>query len=767
GLGAFKRIQDKQFPVILAGSQYAKRNTIGLKAVIDTAHQSTIKRFYYDWYRPDLMAVIAVGDFDVDKMEQKIKALFTPLTNPPNERPRTEFPIPPHTDTYVAVNTDKEMPLTIFSMLFERPAIDETKVADYRRDFLVTGLYDQMLNARIQEAIEKGEAPLTNAGVRDGAFLGHLKAFTIFALLSQDSVQAGVTAVLSQVYRAEKTGFTSGELDRAKKTLLSQSETQWKERDKTKSGNFVEEYVRNFLEKEPSPGIDCEYELTKQYVPGITLDEVNALSPKLMENASPVVMFEGPDSKGFTPPTKEELMSILDKVKNEHFTAYEDKTSIAPLLASAPKPGKIIGEKKIASIGVTVWQLSNGARVVLKPTDFKDDEILFHAVAPGGSSTVSDADYESAQNGDNIVENSGLAGFDATTLKKMLAGKEVEVTANITALQSSLDGHSTKKDLETMFQLAYLSMTAPRYDSTASASWIAHQKAFLQNLNKMPEFAYQDTLALTMAQHHFRARPETPELLDEINPPKAYDYYKKLYSDASGFTFYFVGNIDLTTLRPLVEEYLASLPSTNQHTSWKDVGIYPPSGMIVKNVYTGEAPKSVVTIIFSGKKEFSREKRFMLAAMSQALEIKLREDIREDKSGVYYVRVYSSLQKIPHNEYKITINFGCDPARVDELVGEVMKQLDTLTSKPIEATYVERVQKIGKNELEVNLRENKYWMTSLEDRYWNGIDPSTITLADGNKLYDSLTPKDIFQTAKEYFNRKNCVEVILYPEKKS
>ncbi len=767
GLGAFKRIQDEQFPIILAGSQYAKRNTIGLKPVIDTAHQSTIKRFYRDWYRPDLMAVIVVGDFDVDQMEQKVKSLFTPLTNPPNERPRTEFPIPPHPDTYVAINTDKEMPLTIFSMEFERPSTDETTVADYRNNNIVTGLYEQMLNARIQESIEKGEAPVTNAGVQDGNFVGPLNAFTVFALLSQDSVQAGITAVLEQVYRAEKSGFTPGELDRAKKTLLSGMETQWKERDKTKNVNFVSEYVRNFLQKEPSPGIDYEYELYKKYVPGITLEEVNALSPKLMENASPVMTFEGPENKDFTAPSKDELLSILHKVQNEQFAAYEDKTSNAPLIASAPKPGKIVDEKKIPSIGVTVWQLSNGARVVLKPTDFKDDEILFHATAPGGSSNAPDNEYMSAQSGDDIVENSGLSGFDATTLKKMLAGKEVAVSSSIGMLKQDLDGHSTKKDLETMFQLAYLYMTEPRYDSAASASWIAHQKAFLQNMGKMPERAYSDTLQATLAQYNYRARPQTDETLNEIDPQKAFGYYKTLFSDASGFTFYFVGNIDVKTLRPMVEEYLASLPSTDHPKTWKDVGITPPKGVIVKKVYKGEAQKSVVSIVFSGKKTFSRENRFKLSAMSQALEIKLREDIREDKSGVYYVRVAPSFQKIPHEQYSITINFGCDPARVDELIAEVMKQIDTITSKPIEQTYVERVQKIGKNELEVSLKDNKYWINGLQDRYWKGLDPSTMTLADGNKLYDALTPQDIFQTAKDYFDRNNCIEVILYPEKKS
>jgi len=764
GRGAFERIYNEQAPIIFAGSQYGKRSPIGLKPIIDTAHRSTVIRFYHDWYRPDLMAVIAVGDFDAAQMEQKIKAMFTPLTNPANERPRTEYKIPPHMETLVAVNTDKEMPQTVFSMMFERAATDEITVADYRKD-LVTGLYDEMLNARIQEAIQKNEAPFTYGGVNDGAFLGHLRSFSIFALLRQDSVQAGVSAILGQVYRAKQTGFTASELNRAKKSLLSKMEKSWQERNKTKSTNFVSEYVRNFTMKEPAPGIDYEYALYKKYVPGVSLEEVNALSPKLMENASPVMTFEGPESKDYTPPTKEELLAALDHAQSEHFAAYDDKTSDAPLLAKAPVPGKIVNEKKLPSIGVTVWTLSNGARVVVKPTNFKDDEILFHATAPGGSSTAPDAEYESAQNGDNIVENSGLSQFDAPTLQKMLAGKEVNVSPEVTMLKQELDGHSTKKDLETMFQLTYLYMTAPRYDSTAAASWLVRTKSEIQNLRKMPEITYSDSLTNILSQNHYRARPETVELLNEIDPAKAYDYYKKFYGDAGGFTFFFVGNIDLKTLRPLVEAYLASLPSTSHHSTWHDVGIHPPKGELVKNVYGGTEPKSIVTMVYTGHKTFSRKNRFRLSAMAQAFQIKLREDIREDKSGVYYVRVSPSFQKYPRDEYRITINFGCNPARVEELVGEVRKQIDTLTSKPIEETYVERVHKIMANELEVNLKENKYWMSELEDAFWNDLDPAEITESSG--MIDSITPNGVFETAKEYLNPTNCVQVVLYPEKKS
>ncbi len=764
GRGAQERISKKQAPVLFYGSQYANRSPIGLKPVIDTAHRSTVMKFYHDWYRPDLMAVIIVGDFDADKMVEKVKNLFTPLTNPANERPRTEFPIPPHKETLATVNTDSEMTQTVFSMLYKRPGTDEVAVADYRKE-IVTGLYNSMLNDRIQELVQTGKAPFAFAGAGDSRFLGNLSAFSVFAILRQDSIQAGITAILREVYRAQKTGFGSAELDRAKKAILSQMEKLYDEREKTKSANYVREYIGNFTQKEPSPGIAYEYDLYKQFVPGVTIEEVNALSSELLDHTSRVMALSGPEAKDVALPTKDDLLKILANVENEKLTAYEDKTTDVPLISPLPTPGKVIDEKKMADLGVTVWRLSNGARVVIKPTDFKDDEILFHAVAPGGSSLASDPDYLSATNADNVVENSGLAGFDATTLKKMLTGKEASVSPFISSLQEGLQGTSTKKDLETMFQLTHLYMTQPRFDSLAAASFLSRMKAILQNRSKQPESALSDTLEVTLAQYNYRQRPMSAAMLDEVSLSKGYEYYKKLFHDASGFTFFFVGNINPDTLKPLVERYLASLPSSNEHLEWKDLRIHPPKGVIQKKVYKGTEPKSHVTIVFTGDMKFSRENRFALSAMTQAFSIILREDLREDKSGVYSIGARGSLDQYPENHYSISISFGCDPARVDELVGEVMKQLDTLTSKPIEATYVDRVKKILSNELETNLRENSYWMSSLQDAYWNNIDPGVIM--HSSDLINAITPDLVYQTAKQYFNRNNYVQVVLYPEKKS
>jgi zinc protease len=764
GRGAQERIQNKEFPVLLYGSKYAERNPIGLKAVIDTAHRSAILRFYHDWYRPDLMAVIAVGDFDPAKVEQKIKDLFGPIQNPENERPRPTIEVPPHQETLVSVCTDKELPQVVFQMLFKRPVTDEVTVKDYRHNMIIS-LYDQMLNARIQEMLQKGTAPFAYGGAQDSRFIGDVQAYSVFAILRQDSVKQGVASILREVYRAEQTGFSASELDRAKKEMMSSTEKAWGEKAKTNNGNYVQEYLSNFLQKEPSPGIDYEYNLNKQYLPGITVSEVNAVSTELLEHTSRVMAFAGPDSTVLLPPSKDQLLSILSNIEHERLAAYEDKTSNAPLMKTAPKSGQIVEEKTLADLGVTIWQLSNGARVIVKPTDFKDDEILFRATAPGGSSVAPDQDYLSANNANDVVENSGLADFDATDLQKVLAGKEVEISPYISDLQQGFSGHSTKKDLETLFQLANLYMTQPRYDSGAAASYFSRMAAFLDNRTKQPESAFQDTLEVTLAQHNYRAQPMTTERLKEINLPKAYNYYKSLFTDAGGYTFYFVGNINPKTLRPLVEQYLASLPSSATHASWKDVGIRAPKGVVVKKVYKGTDPKSIVSLVFTGKAKFSREDRFKIAAMSQAFEIKLREDIREDKSGVYYVGVRPSFEKYPRGQYKITIQFGCNPTRVDELVGEVLKQIDTLTSKPIENTYVERVHNILKNELETNMKENNYWMAKLQDAFWNDIDPATIL--EGANLIDSFTPNDAFEAAKQYFDLKNYVQVVLYPEKKS
>ncbi|MEI8134068.1 MAG: insulinase family protein [bacterium] len=764
GRGAGERIQNKHLPIELYQSHYADRLPIGTKEILEKFSHETIRRFYHDWYRPDLMAVMAVGDFDLDKMESEIKTRFAKLQNPPNEKPRTKYKVPLHNNLLISIAGDKEYPSQSATVMFERPKESEVSVADYRSQ-LVNGLYDAMLNARLQELLQKGNPPFTFGGAGDGNFLGDLNAYQAFAALKPDAIESGLKALLAELYRVKQNGFTATELEREKKQMLTNMEESYKERDKTESGNYVGEYLRNFLNSEPFPGLEYEFKLYNKFVPTISLSEVNALSTKRMDAGSRVITISYSEKEGAAkPPTEDQIRKLFEEASQSHQVAYDDKVSDKPLLAKIPTPGKIVSEKKTDDLGITEWTLSNGAHVILKPTDFKNDQILFSANAPGGSSLASDDDYLAAGSASRIIDECGIGDVDATMLTKMLAGKNVSMRPNISELQEGFFGSTTPKDQETMFQLLYLYATSPRKDEAAFTAIREKMLAGLKQRDASPTTAYSDTLSNTMTQYHYRTRPMKTSMVDEITLDKAYTFYKSRFSDFGHFTFYLVGNLDMPKMRELCETYIASLPSSSNHETWKDLGITPPKGNIVKNVYKGIEPKSNVTINITGPFEWNPKNRFDIQAMAEVINIKLRETLREDKGGVYGVGVNASPTHYPHERYQLSIRFGCAPDRVQELVDETMKKLDTMVIHPPEETYVNKVREIQKHELEVALKENSFWLSSLAQLHFNGEDPHAIFKR--SDLIAHMNADDIFTAAKKYCKRENMVEVILYPETK-
>ncbi|MFI5263603.1 MAG: M16 family metallopeptidase [Candidatus Kapaibacterium sp.] len=764
GRGANERVQNKHYPKEFFGSRYADRLPIGKKEILEKCSYETLRRFYRDWYRPDLMAFIAVGDFDLDMMENQIKARFEKLTNPPNEKPRTKYTIPLHENTIVSVAGDKELQFQSAQTIFEHTKEKTETLGDYRRN-LIGRIYDGSLTDRIQELMQKGTAPFTFGGVNDGSYLGGINAYTSFVVLKPKNILDGVKAILDEMYRAKQSGFLQTEFDRQKEKLLTQLERRYNERDKTESSRFVSEYLRNFLQNEPYPGIEYEYEMVHKLLPNIMLSEINALSPKRFETKSRVVTISYQVKDTVKPPTEAEVQGILEREATVKLAPYDDKTSNQPLLAAKPKPGKITSEKNISSLGISEWTLSNGARVVLKPTDFKNDEILLSANCSGGSSIASDADHFSAEVADNIVEQSGVADFDATTLKKMLAGKNVTMAPDIYGLTEGFTGNSTPKDAETMFQLLYLYGTAPRKDSGAFKAFRGQMTSFLKNRDADPQTAFRDTIQTTMSQHHPRQTPFTMYSLNRVNLDKAIAFYKDRFSDFGNFTFYIVGNIDMKQMRTFAETYLASLPSTNRKESWRDLGVTPPKGTITKSVYKGIEPKSSVTINLTGPFQWNMKNRMEMQAMSEVLAIKLRETLREDMGGVYGVSVRANPEHYPHERYTMTISFGCDPARVQELINATMLKLDTMVMKAPEDIYMTKVKQIELHDDEVNLKENRYWLGALSQLYWNGEDPNEIL--QRKDMISALSAEDIHHAAQKYCARDNMVEVVLYPEKKN
>ena len=764
GLGAYERIRNKQYPVIFYKSKYAKRLPIGKKEIIDTAHDSELKRFYHDWYRPDLMAVIAVGDFDKTKIESMIKEHFAGLHNPPHERPRPEYTLPDHKEELVSIATDKELPVASVTIYFKRDVDPQVSVKDYRR-YILDNLYDGMFNARLNELLQKPNPPFIYASGGNFTFVGKKQAYGLSAGLKQDNILNGIEALVSEAYRVKDFGFTQTELDRQKASLLRSMEEAYRERDKTESGTHASEYIRNFLDNELIPGISAEYALYKQYLPTITLDEVNALSDVRMTDNNRVMTVSVPDKDGITVPTKKEVIDAFREASEKKLEPYVDAVTNKPLLAEKPAPGKVTSEEEIKDLSAWKWTLSNGAHVILKPTDFKNDQILFGAYSPGGNSLAPDSNYLSSNVAASFTMAGGVGQFDAITLQKMLAGKVVRVSPYIGELSEGFSGSSSPQDLETLFQLVYLDFTSPRYDTSAINAQLSRIRSYYQNISANPDVAFRDTIQVTLSQYNFRERPITPALLDEIHPATAYAFYKNRFADADDFTFFIVGNFTLDGVKPLVEEYLASLPTMHREESWNDVGIRRPDGVISKTVYKGIEPKSTVRISFGGPFEWNVQNRFDFNAMIEVMKIKLREVMREDKSGVYGVSISGAPSLSPRQEYSISVGFGCKPERVDELVQTLYQQIDSVQQQPVDQVYINKVKELLRRDREVNLKENSWWLSLFRSTTADNEDPRIILTT--NDRIDHLTANAVQAAAKKYFDMKNVAKFVLMPEQQT
>ncbi len=709
------------------------------------------------------MAVIAVGDFDKTQIYNLMKEDFAPLVNRRPARERLIYTLPDHTEPLVSIATDKELPRSSVTVFFKRDEEKEKTVKDYRRTIVQT-LYDQMLNERLDERLQKADPPFIDAGTGDERFIGGKQAYVLNALVKEDSILKGFNALIAEAFRVKQYGFTQTELDRTKKEMLRWMETAYNERDKTESKEFVDELTRNYLIDEPAPGIETEYALYKQYMSGITLDEVNKLSEVLLTRNNRVATVSVPQKESVKVPTKAEVLAVLNSASSKTYQPYQDQVSTKPLIAKLPKPGSIVKEKKSESLNVTEWTLSNGAHVVLKPTDFKNDEILFSAYSSGGTSISADQDFMSAQYAPTAVSVSGVGEFDAVTLQKLLAGKIVRLSPSIGELSEGFNGSASPQDIETLLQLTYLYFTAVRSDTGAFGALMTRQRAALQNRSVSPEAAFQDTLQVTMGQYHFRTRPISLQTVEEIRYEKALSIYKERFVNAGSFTFFFVGNFQVEKMKPFVEQYLAALPPANKNEHWKDVNIHAPKGVINKQVVRGIEPKSSVRIVFTGPFDWTQKNRYDLSAMVELASIKLRNVLREEKSGTYGVSVSGSPSLYPRKEYTLTVSFGCDPARLAEMVHAAFQQIDSL--KQTIPTYedIQKVQEIQRRRHETNLKENQFWLGQLYSYCWYGENPEHIL--DYPKLVDGLKAKDIQEAARKYFDVKNYVEVVLVPLEK-
>lgn len=767
GKGADERMRNEWFPLVFKDSRYADRLPIGKSEIIQNAPYDAFTRFYNDWYRPDLMAVIVVGDVDVDAMEKQIKERFGSLKNPENPRKKIEYDVPMHKETLISVVTDKEASSTQVQIMYKHDPMKVNNMGDYRQR-MVHSMYNRMLSTRLQELTKKANPPFLYGFSSYTNIVRTKDAYYGAAGVEPDGVLKGLEALLLENQRVLKHGFTATELERTKKEVLNSIEKQYKESDKTPSRRLATRYVSNHLENSPMPSPKQTFELYEKFLPTITLAEVNALAAKWITEENRVVIVTGPEKEGITMPTKADIQRVLDEADSKEVEAYVDEVSSEPLLAKEFRPATITSTKEIEEIGVTEMTLANGVRIILKPTDFKNDEIIMSAYSEGGHSLYSDEDFMSASQASTIIDQSGVSKFSDTELRKMLAGKTVGVSPYIGELSEGFSGSCSPKDFETMLQLVYLYFTEPRKDEAAMNSYMTQMKTQVAFMGANPQFYFFSEIFKELTNDHPRKKiMPTAEDLDKVNLDRIMEIYKDRFADASDFTFVFTGNFEPKAIQNQLASYLGNLPSSNRKETWKDVNVTSPKGKIEKTLYKGETQKSFAYLGFSDEFDWDdAQARYNFRSMIAVLNIKLRERLREDEGGVYGVQVQGDVSRWPKEEYSILIFFNAEPSEVDKLVEITKEEIQKLIDNGVEDKDITKVSETQRQERVKGLKENRFWSGYLQSAYRNNLDPTRIQQAKYDKLVDGLNSDAIQTMAKKVLNLDKIAQFVLKPEEK-
>ncbi|MDF2192550.1 insulinase family protein [Paraflavitalea sp. CAU 1676] len=765
GKGANDRMFKKIYPQLFAGSKYAKRLPIGIDSIIKNFKPDVIRRFYKDWYRPNLMAVIVVGDIEPAKAEALVRKHFAGLTNPANPRPREYANVPAYASNEAMVVTDKEA--TSYTVSINYPAFKESPsstVGDYR-NYLVKQMFVSLTNQRLQELTQKENPPFLFGSVSFGSYARGYDAFGAFAAAGTGDVNKALSAVVEEIERVKRFGFTAAELERAKKSMLANYDRMYNNRDKTESDNYVEEYVNNFLQQEPIPGMDKEYEYAKGLVPGISLEEVNAVSKKFKDDKNRFVYVTGPEPKaGEKLPEGKDLLAAIEAKEKADIKPYEEKAVAATLISKEPAAGKVVAKTKNAALGTTELKLSNGITVTLKSTDFKNDQILMGATRQGGKNSYGLSDKFNAEYAVPLVSTMGVGEFSPTDLRKALAGKTASVNPTFSAISEGVRGNSSVKDLETMFQLTYLYFTAPRKDTALFRSWQQRNKSQFANISANPQAVFFDTLNKTMYNNNPLAPVMVPNssYFDQVNLDRALDIYKERFGDASGMSFTFVGSFKDEEIIPYIEKYIASLPATGKKFAFVDNKVRPVTGNKQLTVNKGKEEKSMILAFYSGEVPYTEDMDLKAQAMSEVLNIRIIEELREKVQGIYGGGTNGGLEKYPYTSYSFVLQLPCGPEKVDTLLKAVKKEFVDIVAKGPDTSYLNKVKIQWLEQNKVKMKENGTWLEGLMSIKFKGDDPDRFLHAE--KYINKLTPKDVQQAAKLILDGKNQFYAIQMPE---
>lgn len=758
---AMQRLSEQAMPVIYAGTKYSDCMPIGNIDIVRTFPYNDLRDYYSKWYRPDLQAIIVVGDINEDKIEEKIKKLFAKIPLPQNPAHRIYYPIGNNEKMILYTATDKEQPTVNFTLYMKRdvtPKQERNTIQNYADDYK-TNILRMAINDRLEELSRTKNAPFISASVRSGNFfLASTKdAFELSGVLKEGKAIEAIQLLVGEVERARANGITIDELKRGKAEMLSYAENDYNDRSNRRNGEFVEQCVQNFLEETPIIEPEKELEIVRKLDKTVTIDDVNALAKTIITNQNQVVTMFGPDKNTFKMPTNSSIENAILKAQKQHYTPYKTQNTLTErLITKLPKPGSIISERTY-KYGYTEFTLSNGLKVYVRPTNFEPDEVNLKLFSLGGKNIYPDSEMPNLTYLMAGATIGGVAQYNDLTLEKMLAGKTATVTPFIDNDTRGMAGTSNVKDTKTLLELVYLYFTQPRKDPQAFKNLMEQQQEFLTNAHVNPMLAYNDTLH-KVAYATNRMASMDKEQLKRVNYNRIMHIYKELFANAANFKLILTGNININKLRPLLCQYIATLPSNNAKET---IGTYEPKLVDGKKTYIFHkkqtTPTAITTIVIKGKMEYNNRNELLMDAIGQLLRIVYTEKVREDKGGTYSVQVSGDLQHHPNNEALLRIAFQTDPQKYNSLIPIVYKELEKMAT---EGPSQQDLDKVKAYELKVYnqvLRMNNYWEYVLYTDLYNGIDVDT----NFRYIVENMTCDDIRTTLRNLIDQNNCIEVTM------
>ena len=765
GKGADERMLKKYFPKLTEGTRYADRLPIGKDDILKTFKHETIRRFYRDWYRPDLQAVMVVGDIDTGTAMNMIRQHFAGLNNPAGERDRFYVDVKPRTKSDAMVVTDKEAMNSSLQILFPfYKKTDETTLGDYRNINIKRQLVFSMINRHLNDLAQSGNPPFPFAQAYFNDMIHGYESFSVYTVFSNDGPQKALNAVAAELLRSKQYGFTQSDLDLAKKDLMAEGDKFYNERTTTDSKDYIDEFIRGFLNNEPIPGVVNEYGYYKEMIPTVQLAEINGMVKDWMANMNTFALVTGPAKSEVKMPTDAQLLTMTQDAFKQEVKPAEEKQIASSLMATKPTPGKVVSQRDEEGLGATTYTLSNGIKVTIKPTDFKSDEILVNAVKNGGTNSYNAADQSNCHFATEAVQAMGVGDFTPNDLDKVIAGKPIKVNLSMDNIKDVITASSNVNDFESMLQLVNLYITQPRKDADLFKAYKDKQKTQMQFFTSNPTMAFIDTAVRTLYNNNPLESIIIPRAsdYDKLDLDRSFEIYKNEFSSADGYHFFIVGNVKPEVAIPLLETYLGSIPSANKAPIYKDNGVRPIAGVHKFDLKKGQEKQSMIFAEYYGDAPFSEDLSLKAQTLAEILNIKVVEDLREKMGDIYAGQFYANVTKEPYEHYSIGLQLPCGPENVDKLLTAASDEINMIKKNGPEAKDLDKVKNQFHEKHIVNMKDNKYWTQRLENVLVWGRDRNHILNYD--EWINKMTPADIQQTANQLFNNKNEFTSVLYPE---